>query len=207
MRNLYFILMLFLVPIHLTSQETILKETKTKRSNLLKESYTVLETDDRIKHGSYTSYYTNGNVSSSGFYDHDLKDGEWSFYSRAGRWKETRFYTLGKKSGIWRTMTDSKVVVKRYDYDKNEIAHPFVTVFPKYPALARENGVEGTVKVKIIFGEACAIEKINIVEGVDSDCNSEAIKAVKEIIRLMTKYAPEGCPTEEYDYDILFKLN
>ena len=56
----------------------------------------------------------------------------------------------------------------------------------KYPAVARESAIEGTVYVGFVVGKDGAIRDVAIKRGIGGGCNEEALRVVK----LMPNWAP-----------------
>lgn len=56
----------------------------------------------------------------------------------------------------------------------------------RYPALARENNIEGTVYLRFVIGKDGSIQKAVVVRGVEGGCTEEALR----VIRLMPKWKP-----------------
>ncbi len=56
----------------------------------------------------------------------------------------------------------------------------------KYPAIARENGVQGRVMVEFIIEKNGSITNAKIIKGVDPHLNNEALR----VVNLMPKWKP-----------------
>jgi protein TonB len=56
----------------------------------------------------------------------------------------------------------------------------------KYPAIARENGIQGTVYVRFVIGKSGKVSKAEIVRGVDASLDEEAIR----VINTMPNWSP-----------------
>lgn len=54
-----------------------------------------------VRDGLFTSYYTNGNISSTGLYDNGLETGHWTDYHENGNIAAEGEYANGKESGKW----------------------------------------------------------------------------------------------------------
>jgi hypothetical protein len=52
----------------------------------------VLQGQDLIENGTFTYYFTNGNIESEGQYDMGLKSGAWKRFTRDGNQRPDRFY-------------------------------------------------------------------------------------------------------------------
>jgi periplasmic protein TonB len=77
----------------------------------------------------------------------------------------------------------------------------------KYPVIAQENGIQGRVFLKFVVGTDGSVSNIEIVRGVDSSLDSEAIRLIKSL----PKFKPgkqRGRPVRVfYNTSINFKLN
>ena len=51
----------------------------------------------------------------------------------------------------------------------------------KYPVIAQENGIQGTVIVRFVVSKNGAVEKVEVVRSLDSACDREAIRVVKSL--------------------------
>jgi len=58
-----------------------------------------------------------------------------------------------------------------------------------YPITAREEGIEGTVKVRFTVDENGRIEDVCVTEGIDRSCNEAAVKVIKTM--------PDWTPAEK----------
>jgi protein TonB len=56
----------------------------------------------------------------------------------------------------------------------------------KYPAVAKENGIEGKVYIKFVVNEDGSVSQAQIVRGIGGGCDEEALKVVKQ----MPKWKP-----------------
>jgi periplasmic protein TonB len=76
----------------------------------------------------------------------------------------------------------------------------------KYPAIARENGIEGRVIVKFVVSRDGSIQNASVVRGIGGGCDEEALRVVKS----MPKWKPgknNGKPVNvTYTLPVSFKL-
>jgi protein TonB len=83
----------------------------------------------------------------------------------------------------------------------------FVADNLKYPAIASENGVEGTVVLNFVVEENGSITNIKILRDIGNGCGTEAMR----LVRAMPKWVPgqhNGRPVRVmYTLPVLFKLN
>lgn len=62
----------------------------------------------------------------------------------------------------------------------------FVASRIRYPAVARENGIEGMVHVQFVIGKTGEIEKISILRDIGGGCGAE----VDRVMKLLPKWTP-----------------
>ena len=76
----------------------------------------------------------------------------------------------------------------------------------KYPVMARENGIDGTVYVEFIIGKDGSVTDAKILRGIGGGCNEEALR----VINGMPKWKPgrqQGNPVKvKFTLPIKFKL-
>ena len=76
----------------------------------------------------------------------------------------------------------------------------------KYPAIARENGIEGTVYVEFIIAKDGSVTEANVKRGIGGGCNEEALR----IVNAMPKWIPakqKNKPVKvKYTLPVKFKL-
>ena len=76
----------------------------------------------------------------------------------------------------------------------------------KYPASAKENGIQGRVVVQFVIGENGSISNVKVVRGTDPALDAEAIR----VIKAMPRWSPgrnKGLPVKvSYNLPITFKM-
>jgi antitoxin component YwqK of YwqJK toxin-antitoxin module len=70
--------------------------------SLLKEMYTVIGDQKRIREGKYISYFENGNKKSEGFYKNGEPAGFWNYYYESGKLKMRGVLRGNTNYGLWR---------------------------------------------------------------------------------------------------------
>ena len=205
------IVFLGILPAMLYSQKTKLKKVKFYKSKINKQEYHVLKSNKNIKHGLYNSYYTDGSIKESGQYEHNRRNGEWKEFDSSGKLKRIRIYKNGKKIsdkkvGIWESSHENGKVIKRYDYDNNKELPTIINVYLNYPAIARENGIQGTVEIKIKLNDNCEIQELKVSKPLSKECDEAALNSLKEFYRLMKKYDNKNCNEIDEVVQIRFKL-
>jgi periplasmic protein TonB len=85
--------------------------------------------------------------------------------------------------------------------------YQFLSNNMKYPSVARENNIEGTVYVGFVVGKDGTIRDVKVKRGIAGGCNEEAIR----VVELMPKWNPgkqNGRPVSvAYTIPIKFKLD
>ncbi|MBT8189802.1 MAG: energy transducer TonB, partial [Bacteroidia bacterium] len=80
----------------------------------------------------------------------------------------------------------------------------------KYPAIARENGVEGMTVLQFVVSEDGSVKDINVVRDIGAGCGDAAKKVVEGMNRLPQKWTPgkqRGRPVKVlYTLPVKFKL-
>ncbi|MFN7119112.1 MAG: energy transducer TonB [Saprospiraceae bacterium] len=211
MKKIAFLFLSVVLPIILFGQKTKLKQVKYYKSDVIKEEYYVLKKNSYIKHGVFRSYYDNGIIKESGEFSMNKRNGEWKEYGTDGKVKRIIRYNNGQKTddrkvGVWLEYFENGQVIKGFDYDKNEKIETKINVSVYYPAIARENQIEGIVNIKIKLSSTCETEELSILEGIGFGCDEEAIRSVKRFIDLIKKYTPEKCEEINTIMPIHFKL-
>ena len=200
-------------------QETKLVTKKFNDSKQISESYSVLKSDGKTKHGVYVSYFrAKGNVDkqikkgtfkTEDFirqkctYKNGKKDGEWLEYSQPGELKIKGNYDNDKKVGIWLTAMERGEVFERFDYDSKKKLSPIIIVYPSYPESAVVAELQGIVIVSFQTHKDCSISNITITKSLSSDCDKAAIDAIKKYGELHNKYGvdcEEKRETKEYNF-------
>jgi TonB family protein len=139
MRNYFLITLLIVVGINCKSQDLIKKNITNEAG--LKESYKVLKSDKKTKHGEYSSIWVRDTV-------------------------QKGYYTMGKKTGVWRYFSsDSIDFIYNFDTDKvltdkigkernalyseGDLYYKYlIWVYITYPDEAKEANAQGKVIIE-----------------------------------------------------------
>lgn len=202
------------------------------KSNDVKEVYYVLKSNKAIKHGEYYAFYpgqlTMKRLKSTDIKNHILlgfkekgqfknnrKEGQWSYFQPPRKTKnaisynaisEEGQYSNNERIGIWNTHVENGKVLKRFDFDTKTQLEPVIRVVPGYPAQARRNGIEGTVKVKVNYVD-CEIASLILVEDIGYGCGDAVMTALKEKTELEKKYGvKKNCVGGEETLSFKFNL-
>jgi len=76
----------------------------------------------------------------------------------------------------------------------DSIIFPFLAKNLRYPAFARENGIEGRVLLNLTITKTGAIENISVNKGVDVTLDKEAVRVMRKI-KFLTPPMLDGKPT------------
>ena len=212
---------LFLSVTTVLGQETKLIVEKFEGSKQISRQYSVLKSNNLIKHGEYISYFRitendrlhSKNVSIENFikiktkYKNGKLDGEWIEYDQPLAIKSKGQYINDKKVGVWETTKEAGQVIVKYDFDKKAYLKPVISVSPSYPAVARENGIayNGKVIASYKIHADCSVTDIVIVKNLSKECDDEVIKLLTKLSLLQIKYC-DSCEEKEYTKEFIFKL-
>jgi TonB family protein len=90
-----------------------------------------------------------------------------------------------KKETIYEVWTSNDYEVKKLDTEPvlkgGEMSTRSVYRDFRYPAAARENGVQGSVEILVIVNEFGILESMELVKGIGSGCDEESLKAVQKM--------------------------
>ncbi|MCD4732405.1 MAG: energy transducer TonB [Bacteroidales bacterium] len=193
---------------------------KFYKSKQISQSFYVLKSDKKIKHGEYISYFRLSKIDfnlvedghkdladyikEKGNYSNGKKVGIWETY-QTGLKISSFDYDKNKKVGIWLTKRENGKVYEQFDYDNNIQLQPIISVPISYPNIARENGIQGVVKLKYQITSECLIEKITVTQSVSPECDQEAIKSMNKYGELLKKYSI-NCDAKNEEKEFKFKL-
>jgi protein TonB len=80
----------------------------------------------------------------------------------------------------------------------------------KYPAIARENGVEGTVVVQFVVEKDGSIANAKVVRDIGAQCGQEAMRVVQMMNQKGLKWTPgkqRGRPVKvQFNLPVKFRL-
>ncbi len=77
----------------------------------------------------------------------------------------------------------------------------------KYPAQAREKGIQGTVLITVIINEFGQLENANLKKGIGHGCDEEALAAINRGCQLGFEPAKKDNNAVKVKYDIPVKFN
>ena len=99
-------------------------------------------------------------------------------------------------------------IIKRYDVINQIELYPKINIYIKYPALARENQIEGTIEIALTYEKDCIPTSYQILNKLGHGIDEEVDKKMKLMIQLSKKYKVpfEGCQKIEENFKVNFKL-
>lgn len=139
------------------------------------------------KHGLFINYYENGQMDNQGKYLKNKMEGEWKWYFKNGQVSAEESYRKGKLT-----------FARYFDEEGNRVS-PEVAVKPpgppggmayfleylqsqmNYPLKAVEQGIEGTVIIRVLINEQGELESTSILKSVDPLLDLEALRLTKSI--------------------------
>ncbi|GAB4490721.1 MAG: hypothetical protein OHK0019_09910 [Saprospiraceae bacterium] len=216
-------MVLLFVCLSLDGQDTRPITIKTGKPRQVSERYYVLRANKKVKHGAYEAYFhrtpaqlkaiKKGQDSLGrylkirGVYVNGKKHGRWTEYSKPGVVYAEGQYDRDKKVGIWRTAKADGEVMERYDFDNRKKLEPEINICLSYPPLARENGIQGTVKVEYRLNADCSISDVKVVQSVAGGCDAEAVRCLEKYFRYMREYGPPRvCEAKRDTFQVVFRL-
>ncbi len=173
----------------------------------------VTNIDDYIKqNGNYQNGKKEGkwieNMSSFkrliGVYHDGKKIGVWDTYFYEEK-RSSYDHDNNKRVGIWYTKKENGEVIERFDYDQNVYLQPIIRILLSYPEIAKENGVQGTVKVRFHINTECTIENLTIIQNLSPECDNAALVGIKRYGELLKKYS-KTCEDKTEEMSLSFKL-
>ncbi len=219
MRNLTFLLLL--IGIKSYSQETVFVETKFPDTKQVSESFYVLKSDNKTKHGEYISYLRvseeelmqikKGQLKLDKYikikcnYENGKKNGDWLEHSASTSMKSQGKYAMDKKIGVWLTYKEHGQVEERFDHDKNLKLQPVIHIYTSYPSIAREKGIEGTVDLSYKINSDCSVSNIQIEKGLTAECDTTAVQSIRRFGELLKEYGV-ACTDSIVRQDVKFAL-
>jgi len=105
-------------PLVLIAQQTV-KVKKTIENSRRIESYTVLKSDHKIRHGHY-QLILDDHILENGYYKNGLKDSLWQSYLQCGILKSDGYYKNGLKDSLWHSYNSGATLISAGMYKENQ---------------------------------------------------------------------------------------
>lgn len=116
------IILLSLLIIPLLNYGQSVKQIKNQLDNNSIEKYHVLETNDSIKHGTYT-LSINGEILEKGNYTNNYKSGEWIYFHQNKTKSAEGSFENGKRIKLWKFYNNKNELIQTYDFDSNTLSN------------------------------------------------------------------------------------
>ena len=86
------------------------------------EEYQVLQSDKKIKHGSYAKISYNKEALETGFYKNNLRDSTWTeYYNNSTALRSRGNYRNNERTGIWEFYTLNGLLDQKYDFTQKKL--------------------------------------------------------------------------------------
>lgn len=108
---------------------------------------------------------------------------------------------------IWSFVVAGQTTSKQKKENSSVDTIKVISYKMKYPVEARKKGIEGTVKIKVIFDQECNIVKKEVVKSIGYGCDEEAIEALKHLEEKLKKKRTKYQDGEEMILPFNFRLN
>jgi TonB family C-terminal domain len=182
--NKLLLILLFFVP-------TILFAQKTKKitNHETKETFYVLKSDKKIRHGEYKKYNFLGNLSVSGYYKLGVRDSIWECFDRKG--EPVSKYNFTKNELLF---INSKAMARKKDYRLIVNGHKLDTTLSRPPVfLGGDELIISEIKYPTSAIKAGVSDRVVIVFTVDKfgkttdyHVKTSSVKALdKEVLRAL----------------------
>jgi len=156
-----------------------------------------------IRDGIYREWYENGNPQKQVSYSNNKFSGEFITYWKNKQKRRIDNYADGKcLNGICYDSAGIKVAYHLYEQmpvypgGEKELLN-FISHHHRYPVIAQENGVQGTVIVRFVITKEGKVDKIAIVRSLSIETDREASR----VVSIMPDWMPgkqEGEPVNVY---------
>lgn len=208
MKRVSLIILLSTFPFILIAQKLKSVIKRFPHSESTEVEYSVLGKNN-WKHGVYIEYFQNGQIKEIGVYFNNYMDEEWREFNHLGELRRVRKFEKGrilsdKKYGIWKRV-GSNGKQYFYDYTNDRRAMPPLVIRFGYPSTAREDGIAGLVKVKVLLDEKCEIKELAVVQSLRADFDEAVIRGLRDFIQRF-QYYDEDCKNYENIFTINFSL-
>jgi TonB family protein len=209
--KLFLVSITLLIPLLSVSQSLKSIEIFYPGGNI-KETYTVLDSFTKVKHGEYLLKYENGNVKEMGKYSMDKKTSEWKTYYSNSKLRSIGEYGDGKRIGIWNFYNKEEKLIEIFDantWKKKRDVNYLLSLggnYIGYPAIAKEEGKEGIVEISFHVDTNCNCLNFEVVSSSDPIFTQEAIRAVKKTTSKWIRYIDVYCQDTIVQLPVNFNL-
>lgn len=166
----------------------------------------------KIREGVSKEFHKNGTLKSIENYSNDLLDGEIITYYDTGTMRRKDYFSKGEFLH-GKCFTASGQDTTHFDYFQepkyeggNEALYKALGTIIKYPAIARENGIQGNVILSFVVDQQGGIKEKEVLQSAHPSLDEEALRA----LTLLDKWIPaklDGDPVRcRFKLPVKFKL-
>jgi hypothetical protein len=154
-------------------------------------------------------FYTNGRIHAQGFTFNNEKYGDWQYYNSSGKIVRRVEYCNGIVKDIQLKYLDQGKVIERYDALNKTQLPSLINIRFEYPDIARDNEIQGVVKVKLEYDSLCILNSYRVLNHLGYGIDEEVKRGMDENVTLSQKYhvTREDCETAQDTLKINFTLN
>ncbi len=183
------------------AQTSYRKKVYHKVTKNLVEEYDTKDSSSTVKIGYYARYNPNtAKMTKSGSFKENVRVGVWNFYDDSSKVNFRYNYTTGLVL-FAKPDTLAKYFLKQANIDTNFykdlsvlpvfVGGPvefkdFMAANLRYPAIAKENDIQGTVVASFEITGTGFIENVKIVKPIGYGCDEEAMR----VIKIMPRWVP-----------------
>ena len=102
---------------------------------------------------------------------------------------------------------DSGLMKKEKETCAQKAMLKFIYSNIKYPTIARENGIEGTVVVQFVVGKDGSISKLKVVKDIGGGCGEEAARVLKKMPKWIPGIQQGNKVKVQYNIPVKYQLN
>lgn len=218
MKKLLFALLILLTVQNAFSQSPFRRKIIHKVTNNLVEEYDAKDSTSTFKVGYYARYNPKtAKLIKTGSFANNQRTGIWTFYDDSSKVSFKYNYTTGMVL-FSKPDTLSKYFLKQAGVDTNFYAslsqipmfvggaieyNDFIAANLRYPSIAKENDIRGTVIVSFNLRETGYPENPKIVKGLGYGCDDEVLR----VIKLLPRFIPARRQQEiSHTYYMAFKF-
>lgn len=214
MKKLLLFIICSLPCLQLFAQTKVLK-VKDPHFKKTYESFTVLEFNPDVKEGVY-KHVIDGKLTTEGSYHENKRGGLWKWYNKDGEAECMVNYNTGivhypVKNGFMVNWYDESLV---YEKDRSvikltpdDVIYSIIAKYLRYPASARESGLQGKVVIGIAVNSLGAITGYRVATSIDTSLDNAALSVVKLIpIDFIPAYQKGQAVNDEYLLPVGFQL-
>ncbi len=183
----------FCVLVHLQVLGQVATKKIKNQTNVYKETFYVLASNDTIKQGFYEKHIGRG-LAEKGNYTSNIRTGVWDFFDFNGnidlkydysrkvivettrsRQEDTVKYLIDTENGWTLTQVKRPAIVLQSPKEFGMIMQQNI----RFPLEARNNGISGTVLVRFTIDENGKTSDYKVKKGIGYGCDQEAWRVIK----------------------------